>query len=343
VPITLTPAVEADEAIRRALDALAAEQRPTGEFPSHASPLGESVEERWEEDTLTFVTALVVLALDRLPDRLRPDPVLAGARRFLRRHQEPGALWRYWAADHERRGFTPPDADDTACCSLALGGEGTAANRPVLLANRDGDGRFYTWLVLHRPWPKDPRAWWRLRHELRARTRRHELWTSTEAEHDDVDGVVNANVLRYLGAEAPSEAVAYVRGLVEAGVEEGCDSWHHSRFALYASIADGRRRGVPGYEGLAPLVEARIAERVLDDGTVGTALDTGHALTTAVDLGCDPALVEALAGGLLASQHDDGRWARSVCYHGGPLEVFGWASTALSTATAAAALGLAHR
>jgi hypothetical protein len=332
------PAEEVRQAAARAIAFLREEQRPSGEFPSVAAPLGEP-DPAWEEDTLTFITALVVLAMARQPQHPATDVIIGSAVSFLDREREPGGQWRYWARAHERHHFTPPDADDTACVSMALNGQGrsTDENRRLLLANRDDEGRFYTWLVLHRPWPRNPVVWWRLRRELGAQRARQELWESTEAEPGDVDGVVNANVIRYLGADAPTAAVEYVARLIEQDRETGCDSWHHSPYALYASVADGYRRGVRRFGDLAEAVEQKIAARLQPDGTVGAPLDTALALAALVAFERQGPALE-LVRGLVETQRADGSWARSVCYYGGPQEVFGWASDALTAATAAAAL-----
>ena len=298
-----------------------------------------SDEPEWKDDTLVFITARVVLALRRLPDDPKVQDVIDRANGFLKAQREPGGLWRYWSRDHERHGFTPPDADDTACASLALSDQGTVerTNTRILLANRDARGRFYTWLVPHRPRPGGLLGWWDLRSERFSRSRRAELWTSTEADHDDVDGVVNANVIAYLGPRSPSQAVEWVADLIESDREEGCDSWYHSPFALYASVADGHRRGVGRFSALGDLIASKIRARLEPDGRPPTALDAGQALSA---LSAFNRRDErgSLAEWLVETQRDDGSWPRSVCYHGGPSESFGWASDALTAATAAAAL-----
>ena len=327
-----------DATLDRALVWLHDAQAPTGELVSYASPLeGEPV---WVPDPLKFITALGAVALDEVPDD-RAREVVDRAVGFLRHEQETMAQWRYWAATNDQYDFTPPDADDTACCSMAVAtrGHGTARNRAVLLANRDPQGRFYTWLVPH-GFRIDPRLWWATRDELRSavRRRRDELWTTTEAERDDVDGVVNLNVLRYLGARAPRAAVEWVTAIVAAGDEAVCDKWHRNRYTTYAAIADAHRRGVPGLVDLGPTVVERIRERVGADGTVGAALDTAFALLALGVFDADPALRHRLADALRASQSEDGSWRRSIFYYGGPMEVFGWASEALTTAVCAQAL-----
>jgi hypothetical protein len=332
---------ETEDAVARALAFVADQQQPSGEFPSVAAFLDQG-DPVWEPDTLTFITALVLLALARLPAERTDAGLTESAMRFLVAQREPGDRWRYWETAHERHAFTPPDADDTACASMAMNGGGvdTSANVRLLLANRDERGRFYTWLIPHRPWPRHPLVWWHLRGELRARERRQELWESTEAEHGDVDGIVNANVVRYLGTKAPEAAVEYVAQLIEDDREADCDSWHHSPYVLYASVADGHRRGVGRFAELAPLIEDKIARATRSDGTVGTPFDAAHALAALVAYERRDHL-EALLDGLVTSQRADGSWERSVCYFGGPQEVFGWASDALTAAVAAAAMSQA--
>jgi hypothetical protein len=258
---------------------------------------------------------------------------------FLRRERETMAQWRYWSVDNEQFDLTPPDADDTACCSMAVAcrGDTTRANRVLLLANRDPAGRFYTWLVPRGR--RDLRVLWGLRDELRSlvRARRDELWSTTEAEPDDVDVVVNTNVVRYLGAASPAAAVEWICSVVDGGREHDADKWHRNRYTLYASIADAHRRGVTGFDAVAPTICERIRAAVaLDEPSA--ALDRAFALLALGQLGGDPASRATLAQRLADTQRDDGSWASSIFYYGGPKEVFGWASSALSTACALQAL-----
>lgn len=323
------------------LDRLLDEQAPTGELLSVASPLdgaGSPVEGGWVPDTLKFITALVVLALDEVADP-RAVELVDRAVGFLRRERESMAQWRYWSSDNDQFWLTPPDADDTACCAMAVAtrGDRTRANRALLRANRDGSGRFYTWLLPRGSF--DPRVWWGTRDEVRSivRARRRELWETTEAEPDDVDVVVNANVARYLGRSAPAEVVDWICSVVEAGDERNADKWHRNRTTLYASIADGDRRGVPGYGRIAATIVGRIEAEVADGGP-DAALDRAFLLLAAQQFGAPAPVRAALARRLVDTQLDDGSWEPSIFYYGGPKEVFGWASTALSTACAVAAL-----
>lgn len=325
--------------IDRALGWLGRAQSDRGELESFASPLED--EPVWVPDSLKFITALGAVALDEIDDD-RARHIVDRAVGFLRSERETCAQWRYWSQENEQFDFTPPDADDTACASLAVAtrGDRTRSNLPVLLANRDPRGRFYTWLT-PRSTPLDPRRAWALRDEYRSavRKRRDELWASTEANPDDVDGVVNTNVIRYLGPRrAPAAAVTWVRSIVEDGLEDDCDSWHRNRFTLYAAMADAHRRGIEEFGAVGPTICARIADRVDADGGVGPPLDTALALLALQGFDGPAHLRDELVGNLMGRQLDDGSWARSIFYYGGPREVFGWASEALGTAWALQAL-----
>lgn len=323
-----------DTAVRAGVSWLLDAQQPSGEIPSYASVLLADPE--WAPDRLNFVTALTSLALEHVD---RPEVVALRARvsAYLLSEQERSGLWRYWARDAEMHGYTPPDADDTACCSLAVGGAMQEANVRLLLANRDPAGRFYTWFLL-RPEIFDPRYRWALRNERtpRVRARRKELWANSEASPDDVDVTVNANVIRYLGPErAPSEAVEWVASVVEAGTEVENDHWYRSRTALYRSVAAAQ-----GLERFADLHNLMIDRISRDPGPVALRNDLERAdgLRILRLLDAPGSVLRDHARSLLERQQPDGRWERSICYFGGPQESFGWASEALATATAIGAL-----
>lgn len=325
-------------AIDLALRCVRAQQLPSGELRSCAGFLADDLS-TWEPDQLNFITALaaeVLAPVDHPDARAFVDAAVS----FLRGEREPHALWRYWARSNDRVAFTPPDADDTACCSLAVGlrGDDTAANVAIYRATAAPDGRIRTWLIPHGR--LGPRAWWALRDERRPETAalRRQLWSDTEAAPDDIDAVVNANACRYLGPErAPTGAVAWVADVVEAGWDTQ-DKWHRTPYSLWAAVADGARRGIVRFQELGPMVIERIAGAVLEDGGVERDLDTALALLAVQRFEGPRDLRLALAGALVGRQGSDGSWARETFYYGGPTEVFGWASDGLTASYAVAGL-----
>ena len=104
-------------AVRDGVDWLRSAQLTDGEVPSYSSPLLGAPS--WEPDRPNFVTALTVLALDGV----HVDGVagmLDRARAYLMAQRESGGRWRYWSTASPLHDYTPHDADDTACCALAI-------------------------------------------------------------------------------------------------------------------------------------------------------------------------------------------------------------------------------
>lgn len=321
-------------AVREGTSWLAGAQGAKGDFPSYASPLTDLPV--WEPDQLNFVTALVSLALEHV-DLPEVPAMRSQVAAYLRSEREPAGLWRYWARDAALHDYTPPDADDTACCSLAVGAGDHQANVRLLLANRDPAGRFYTWFLL-RPEHRGLRYRLALRNErsASAQSRRTELWADSEASPGDVDVTVNANVIRYLGARrAPAAAIEWVASVIEAGTEVADDHWYRSRTSLYRSVA--ATGGVARFVGLHGHMIERLTHD-LDAGELRNDLELADALRALRLLGAPPDAIERAGNELLQRQGPTGSWERAICYFGGPQESFGWASEALATATAVGAL-----
>ncbi|WP_421121248.1 hypothetical protein ACE2AJ_08070 [Aquihabitans daechungensis] len=125
--------------------------------------------------------------------------------------------------------------------------------------------------------------------------------------------------------------------VVQAGWETQ-DKWHRTPYTLWAAVADGAQRGIAPFQALGPVVIDRIAGAVGHDGGVERDLDTALALLAVQRFDGPAALRQGLAEALVARQAGDGSWAREVFYFGGPTEVFGWASEALTAAYAVAGL-----
>ncbi len=325
-----------EASLERATIWLSAEQKATGEFPSYASSLLEAQD--WQPDSVNFVTALTSIALDGV-DLPEAKAMRDRAAQYLMDQREGAGLWRYWAKTAELHDYTPPDADDTACCSLAVGSSAGTANQRLLLANCDPQGRFYTWMLL-RPEIRSLAYRWQLRSERSgaAQARRVDLWENSEASPQDVDVTVNANVIRYLGPNlAPDPAVEWVASVVEAGTEVEEDHWYRSRTSLYRSVAISARDGIERFASLRNLIISRILQDAASDG-FRSDLELADALRVLRLFDAARQDCANLADLLLQRQLPEGCWERSICYYGGPQESFGWASEALSTATAIGAL-----
>src|SRR5262249_8543546 len=144
---------------------------------------------------------------------------------------------------------TPFDLDDTAIASTALAAAGRPFpnNRALLLAYRERTGLFRTWIV----------RWWR--HPLR--TCRFFFFRHI-AEVRDIDAVINANVIIYLGnREAPRPAIEHLLAVLRANREMASTIWYGNRFivwyffsqALHEIAPEAGETIVPRLEAMAPL------------------------------------------------------------------------------------------
>ena len=299
------------------------------------------------DDPSVFATAIVAEALERVD-----NPLAASTRQraaaYLHSHMEEPGVWRHWTRAHPQYHALPPDVDDTACASVALRHAGLSFpdNRALLLANRDARGRFFTWLIVRRGSGVPSRAMWRIAVRRLARPVHARLFWRTSAEPDDVDGIVNLNVLAYLGDGPHAGAVVrYATEILEGGREAECDSWYRNPFLFYAGLGRCAAAGVGAVSELAPTVRERIAAAAGSDGQIGEGpQDTALALRALIELGIADPLRERASSYLEATQEDDGGWSAAPVYFGGPRhhpDVPCWGSRELTTGICVGALARA--
>lgn len=288
-----------------------------------------------EPDSNVFITALAAYALsftDTAPVREMREKALA----FLVSEREPAGVWRYWTAGHPQRRAIPPDLDDTCCVAFILRRYGMLKgdSTKITLANRNEDGLFLTWVLPRMATLKYPPYWLVALKDGLFAVQRYFFWKYTEAEPDDVDGVVNANVLLYLGdrPETPASA-SYLLKILEEGREACCDKWHLNRFTFYYMVSRACYNGVKSLRGsVAPITE-RILASASDDGQIGAgALDTALAACSLLNFNIRDPVLDRAVEFLINTQSTEGNWPRAVFYFGGPKKVNGWGSASLTTA-----------
>lgn len=283
------------EAIARGEAFLEGRQRPGGDFIACAST-DPTLAAGCVEDPSVFPNCLIAhcLSFSRSEAAARMRSRLHA---WLLGEMDADGLWKHWPREHPQAAQLPPDLDDTSCASAALARAGASYpdNRALLLANRRRDGLFYTWFV---PW----RRW--LRHPLMLAM----FFRKTSARPGDVDAVVNANALHYLGLGAETAAVAeHLLGVLGEGRERQCDKWYEDPFAIWYFFS----RALAGAEPEAgEIIASRIA-----------AAPDRNALQSALAI-CSlhywhmPVPSELLKV-LLDAQLPSGGWPRAALYHGG--------------------------
>lgn len=291
--------------LARGLAFLEAAQLANGEFRVFTS-LRRDMADEGTPDPSVFPTAMIAHCLSYAGEA---DATRGRALDFLLTQRDRNGLWRHWTRAHPFFRQLPPDLDDTACVSAALAQTGRpgAAERALLLANRDRHGRFLTWIVPGMRWrgAAHARAAWPQLAHLPTLVM---FFRKTSAAPGDVDAGVNANVLHYLGACPGHEAVVdWLLDIVRNRGEADADKWYENPFMLWYLFA----------RALAPLsaeAPAAILAR-LDEREPAAALEHALAIATRLSCGAQPRPEEI--EGLLAAQAADGSWPRAAVYFGG--------------------------
>lgn len=220
-----------------------------------------------------FVAAFGVLALDAAADE-RAAALISRSRRFILSRIEAPGIWRWAPHDFE--------VDSTSICSLAAGPQRhpwllLGRNVRVILSRRDDSGRFPTWMGSCGPF----------------------------GEPNDIDPVVNANVVTYLGDRDETRASQrWIERLVVADRVAGSSIWYRP-MDLYYSVSRAIHAVPPTFAGLGSVLARRVAGR-----SPATAFRAAQALGS-LDRLDDPAhhaFMVPCGEQLIASQLPNGGW-----------------------------------
>lgn len=333
VPRTIAQAL--DEARRFLLTTLL----PTGQCEVTCSSVQTDGSIVTVDDDVLFTTLHVVLALHD-DSAAEARELVARAVAYIRSERVEPGVWRFWNARHANSRFVWADADDTACAAhaLALAGDPSAAARWMLTVNRDGAGRFFTWFA-PRLCLTSRLGYWR-RTLGDSSVARLLSFRRTQARYDDVDAVVNANVVAFLGPCAESErAVDYLIGVVRQGSEASSDKWYPEPVSLYHAVSRARAAGVSRFDEVRELIAMRVEAAAAANGQIGAdELQTALGMVTWQNFGWETPLSRLSADYLLRRQLPDGGWSAKPFHYGGRHRMTCWASRALTTALCVQAL-----
>ena len=297
------------ESIRRGLEFLESELDENGAWHWVRYNIANSDIPRHYEKP-AFASAFCALALESCEEE-RAKAIHARTLNHIVDTMEYPGLWRYYR-------HLPQDLDSTALCSLLIGSHPWIAlgkNIPRILANRDGNGRFMTWLLAE----NEPDVIERFRIEA--------------------DPVVNAAVIAWLG-DCPETRPA--QRWLEAQVREdklrGASKWYPDTVTIYYSIARAMVRAAPAFAQLREELAKRILELWDKKEGFGNVLLTAQAISALSDIdGLDRVDTKVQFEKLLSWQNEDGSWPellasgdQSQLY--GVLGKFGFASESTTTA-----------
>jgi|tagenome__1003787_1003787.scaffolds.fasta_scaffold20910782_2 hypothetical protein len=240
--------VRVQEALEGAIFFLERRQLPSGEIPLYRLRLGGN--DQWEYDETMSGTAIAAISLTSVS---HPTAVTVRQRAlgFLCREMLVPGAWKFWSQDHPNAYWADADVDDTVLASLALERAhphiAMGSNLELLLENIDERGRFKTWL-------------------------------RSADSHNDVDPVVNANAVAYVGPKRDTTIVcSWLNRLVFN--EEGIVSHYYVQSeAFFYALSRAFRRGVSQLNESRERAICQLAGLRKPDGSYGDVLATAYVL-----------------------------------------------------------------
>ncbi|MCY3954516.1 MAG: hypothetical protein OXF47_00815 [Nitrospira sp.] len=234
-----------------------------------------------------FVSAFCVLALECC-EEARAKVMCAATKTYLVNTIEYPGFWRYYR-------HLPQDLDSTTLCSLVIDTHPwilLGRNIPRILANRDEEGRFMTWILED----DEPDVVSRFRLEA--------------------DPVVNANVIAYLG-DCPEtrDAQRWLEALITYGKLKGSSKWYPDEVAIYYATARAVMRAQPALDRLRPILADRILGLRDDKGNFGNLLQTAQGMSALDNVGClDRIDAKRQVERFTSSQREDGSWPELLAF-----------------------------
>jgi len=142
---------------------------------------------------------------------------------------------------------------------------------------------------------------------------------------DDVDPVVNANVVLYLGeSDETAPAIQYI---IEAVTTRASpfSLYYEDPLALYYTVSRAYRHAAPSLAVLKGAIVEAVAHRGGEDGTYGNPLCAAMAVSVLLTYDACANVVEGCIDYIIKMQRDDGGWNAYAFYNV-------WGSEELTTA-----------
>lgn len=244
-----------------------------------------------------------------------------------------GSVWNHFTKWHTLFSYEPPDIDNSVCASYVLKTLQVdfPDNRELILSNRNRKGLFYTWFVLHGL--KISRTNLHIvAREFKRPFKSVVFWLKNSGKRDDIDAVVNANALFYLGiSQNTLPVISYLINVILENRELSSDKWYHNIYIIYYFITRNHVT-VPALEPVREPIISRILANSHADGSYGDSmLDTATALISLLNLNYRDDKLHQTAIYLINAQRESGCWNRSIFFYSGANKDVGWGSEELTT------------
>lgn len=301
-----------EEAIERGIDFLYQNQLDYGEFKTLAS---------WNPwflgnyfDSNPFATALILYSIKDIKNE-KVKAMTEKAIDFLLSEKEPGGVWRFWTSRNKKR--LPADLDNISAISfiLKLNKVSFDDNLQLILNNRNEENLFLTWLIDEKD--KKKVSWWV-----------DKIYKIFEVAKKDVDGIVNANVLLYLGKN-DSPVCSYLNQIIKSNQPF---SFHYpNKLVFFYMVSRAFRNNISGLEKSQDIIIKSSLSLQKKNGSFGHDLDTALALNTLFNFNYREKEINLGINYLLKKQLAQGSWEKAVLFVG-PFPYRYYGSQELTTA-----------
>jgi len=334
-----------NQSIEQGISYLEDHQLPNGEFLFYMS--GDDAMQSWNlPESSVFPSALIGNCLLGLKKRDKVEQILLNTANFLRYQMDRGGLWNHYTILHRFRNLCPNDIDDTACVSDFLKSMKfdfpMERNEQLILDNRRRDGLYYTWITFRFQLNKNVVYWYYAAKELKNLIKSLIFWTKVESSRYDVDAVVNANVLYYLGKRKETDAIIHhLIHVIKENKEDNCDKWYRNPLIVYYFISRNFYVGIHELEEIQADMINRILSTCQKNGSFGESeFETAFAVSSLIFLDYHGPELETGINHLIKTQSERGNWKRWAIYYTGIKKTASFGSEELTTAFCLEALGL---
>ncbi len=262
--------------IEKAINFLHRNQLDYGEFKTYIC--ADKSMENCDFDSSLFTTTFVLYALNGMQNE-EVEHMTEKAIEFLLAEQEEGGVWRYWSSRNTRE--ISPDLDDISMISfiLEINDVDFDENRQLIKNNINKDKLFLTWV--------------------------------SPDFKNDVDCVVNANVLMYLGENNPF-VCSYINQAIK--LDKPCSIYYSSRLSLFYMVSRAFENNITCFGENKDVIIDYILDCQNQDGSFGNELETALALNTLLNF--DYLGKETGKGiiNLLKKQLENGSWEKAPAF-----------------------------
>lgn len=312
-----------ENSINRGIAYLHDHQLPNGEFLMYMS--GDDAMSTWNlPESCVFTVTLIATCLLPFKGDNRANEILTNAAEFLIYQMDRGGTWNHYTILHRFRNLNPNDLDDTACASYFLEKMNykipSSINKQLMLDNRNKKGLFYTWLIFRFRFNKNRLYWRYAAREIKYLFRSLYFWHKYECTRYDIDAVVNANVLFYLGLRDETKPIIpYLIDIIKKNKEHESDKWYLNPFTVYYFISRNIYNGITEFKEIVPLIIERILATQNTNGKFANSeLETALGISALINIGYKGSALKNAISHLLKTQEKFGNWKRWAYYYTGP-------------------------